>query len=80
MHLSEPVDSIVFELIRQWRQDHTKQFVFGTVENGHLQLVVPSASSSVTPTFLDFVGEHVNEQLSTVAGSTVLTGLKLSIN
>jgi len=53
VHFDEPVDAIAFEMLQQWHRDKTKQFVFGVMHNGELELFVPAPSSHLSAAFIE---------------------------
>ena len=46
-----PVDVLVFDMMKQWVQHPEKQFVFGLLENGAVDLIIPEDSSGVSSVF-----------------------------
>jgi len=55
-----PADIVVFDMMKQWVQHTEKQFVFGLLENGSVDLIIQERSSNVTSVFREVAFEASN--------------------
>jgi len=63
-----PVDAVVFDLMKQWVKQPEKQFVFGVLEDGYVNLVIPDHSSNVTSVFRELaVGASTSAEVNQAA-------------